>query len=196
MESAQEAQKAPWSVRVGEFTAPSGQGSFYERFEREVTLSTLKTSPIVGEACEACDGYGRNYGCPPHSPALEEYTQESEKALVIAYRLPLEPFEETIPEERYQSCFDAGRELLFKELARWQEEGCKVGGSGPCNVCAKCSKLSEELTCRLPAKRLYSLEAMGVNVVELLKDAFKIELEWLGDAATTGSITAVGAVFL
>ena len=49
--------------------------------------------------------------------------------------------------------------------------------------------------CSNPDKRIYSLESLGVNVADLCKKAFDLDLEWTSDGRTAGHVCAVGAVF-
>lgn len=52
-------------------------------------------------------------------------------------------------------------------------------GSGKCTGCRvrKCA-YKESRTCRSTNSRIYSLEATGVLVTDLMKQAFNIELQW------------------
>ncbi len=186
----------PWLVSAGKAAVLDGVACDFQRFERQMPYGVIKTSPEVLASCEDCNGYDKNYACPPHSPRLEEYVGNCTEVLVISVKLLLAPFSGDTPQARYHNCFDGARELLLKELYKWREKGKLVGGSGPCIGCGNCTLPDGEKECCTPKKRVFSLEAMGVNVIDLLQDAFEQELEWAGEGGEQVSISAIGAVFL
>ena len=42
---------------------------------------------------------------------------------------------------------------------------------------------------------IYSLESLGVNVMELATTAFGFELDWVENEAGPGVVSAIGAIF-
>lgn len=180
------------NMKRTEETTPGGLA--YERFERRMKVSALECQAEVREACGQCLNCGRNLACPPGSPHLEEYIKGSREALVIAVRVQTGELEAL----GVADGFEAVRAVLVEELLQWRERGHTVGGSGPCRACPECAGFSSEgqaARCRQPDKRIFSLESMGVNVVDLMQDAFGIELDWASEGNSPGQLCAVGAVF-
>ena len=44
-------------------------------------------------------------------------------------------------------------------------------------------------------RRIYRLESLGVNVVELAQTAFGFELDWVESEAGAGMVSSIGAIF-
>ena len=145
------------------------------------------------DACETCFLHGKNFACPPYSSFFPDWVKGSHTAKVIFLRFPADAFDGESPEGRANACNREARLLLSRELLEYQKKGYKVAGAGPCRSCEICGAAQSEEECRAPVKRIYSLESMGVNVVELTKRAFDIDLDWEGEEGAM--IGAVGCVF-
>ena len=88
---------------------------------------------------------------------------------------------------------EAGR-LLAGELSQYLKQGHKVAGAGFCRSCPACAAESGEVVCRNPDERIFSLEAMGVNVDALLKKSFGFGLEWTRGDEKASYLCVPGAV--
>jgi len=166
-----------------------------ERLESRVDVTDIPCDE-VNIGCEACDNYGLNLACPPHSPFIIDYVKPSRQARVICLRVPLEQFHDIVMEERYRTAYRMIKAMLNDELIIWRNKGFIVAGSGPCRACPECAIEKGDKECRLPGKRVYSLEAMGVSVVLLTERAFGFSLEWSGNENAADFVSAIGAVFL
>lgn len=171
----------------------SGRAYFIERLAARVPLSDFEHDPALKYACEACPNYGKSLSCPPHSPAFAEHAEGAKTALVICLRVPTEEFVHIPLERRYEDAYAMLKRLLYEELLRYKAKGLRVAGSGECPGCDACAVESGE--CRNPGGMVFSLESLGVSVVNLVERAFGFKLEWSGEGNIADYVTAVGAVF-
>ncbi len=100
------------------------------------------------------------------------------------------------PEEKYRFCFRKAKKLLETELLDHRKKGRAVAGAGPCLACEECAAEADGGRCGKPAKRIYSLESLGVNITGLAKRCFNIDLEWSCKETFADFVCALGAVFL
>lgn len=172
------------------------RGVLVERLERAMEASALPFHPDFKHGCEACPMRGRNLACPPMSPMLPDYIAGRRRATVISYRTPMEQFGSgLIIEERYNEAYHMMQELLTEELLRYRQRGHVVAGSGPCRACPECALATGSAVCRTPERLIYSLESMGVSVVQLSELAFGIKLDWSGMEQDAEYVSAIGAAF-
>lgn len=137
------------------------------------------------QACQSgCDSYQVNGGCPPYSPAYQELSGQYNYALILYYKLHLSDFPvklETGLEYMNWSFTESFLpRLLLSTLHSLAKRVCGfVLGSGHCIGCKRCNYLGENKACRKPERRTYSLEAVGVNIVELMEQYSDSPLVWL-----------------
>lgn len=177
-----------------EFTNSAGETVRCERHERLIPVAEIEHSPRFQELCRSCPNYGKNLACPPTTPYFTSYIGQAKTARVICYRLLLTS-PDIISAEQQQKDTRQAMELLCKELGRYLSQGYKVAGAGHCRLCETCAGEEGETTCRKPAERIFSLEAMGVDVGSLLKKTFGFSLEWNKGADRARYMCVAGAVF-
>ena len=139
-------------------------------FQYRVTeAKSIPFSKAVADACRAnaCGRYGSCWTCPPGAgeyTVLEKKIKEYEKAVVFTCKYDLE------------DCFDfegmmAGQRETMKILytvadeLRNSGESFMVLGCEGCNLCEKCTY--PDAPCRFPEKAVVSVEACGIDVVNL-----------------------------
>jgi predicted metal-binding protein len=184
-------------MEIREFEHSDEAGNPYQikRFKNRVDVAVIEYSEQIKHNCEGCNNYKNNLSCPPHSPYFPDYVGASKTAAIICFRVPLDKFT-TIPvRNAYHAAFTVVRSLLVGELIKGRKASHIVAGSGACLVCNPCAGESDNTECRFPAKRLYSLESLGVNVVSLSERALNLRLEWSDDAHAAHYISAIGAIF-
>ena len=169
---------------------------YVERLESKFKVSDIEFSQRNKKNCEACKRYGVNLACPPYSPYFPEYIKDSVTPRVICYRTPLEQFKSVIIEDSYHAAFKKVSSLLSEELLACRKAGDIIAGSGACPSCNPCAIELGETKCRTPARQIFSLESLGVNVVSLSEKAFGIKLEWSSEGHTASYVSALGAAFL
>lgn len=124
-------------------------------------------------ASNACGCYGKNHMCPPDVGDIDELinrAKQYDKALVFQTVTPLEDSYD------FEGMMAAGKS--FHCLVRRLREAVRAGyagnvlilGGGGCRECEVCAK-REDLPCRKPEAATPSLEAHGIAVSELAKQA-------------------------
>jgi predicted metal-binding protein len=111
-----------------------------------------------------CPAYGTNYTCPPHVGTLEEARElfsEYSKGILIE-------FQDLATLHDQKKVLKA---LLHLEKQAFFEGYYKAFGvaAGPCHLCTRCKAIESELC--IDMRKRPSLEALGVDVYELVNDA-------------------------
>ncbi len=133
--------------------------------------ANIELKPEVRDMCAAntCGQYGKRWSCPPGCGTLEECTAQlrgySRGILVQTYGDIEDGFDfeammeiEAEHKEHFLEMYDTLREAGVQTLAL---------GAGCCTQCAKCSYPDEP--CRFPDKKISSMEAYGILVLEVCK---------------------------
>lgn len=136
-------------------------------------LSQIKITKEVRDRCvdNYCGFYGKNYMCPPNVGDLDHYRQlirSYQKGLVFSKAYPVKNRYD------YQTMVEAG--LAFREeiqqlnrQAKADQKNCLFFSAGTCGICETCAILTDEV-CRFPEDAIPSLEAAGIDVVQLARD--------------------------
>ena len=130
-------------------------------------------SAEVRKACEAnqCGRYGTCWTCPPGAgdwEKLRDHFLEYENAFVFTTCHPLEDsfdFEGMEEGARVHALADKTLMDAFEDCAEPHE----LAGAGSCSLCAKCTY--PDAPCRHPSLARRSMEACGIDVVTLARDA-------------------------
>ncbi len=135
------------------------------------------------EACrKGCRLYGRNGGCPPFAPQFHEISGSD--LLVLYAKLLTKHFPPKVLNGPFFSRWvfvETFMTPLTNRIGRALAPhlGAYFLSSGNCQVCRpKRCAVKDSLPCRKPQGRTFSLEATGVLVTEMMKNAFGIELQW------------------
>lgn len=123
----------------------------------------------------ACGNYGKNYMCPPDIGPIEERMEELKRFERVLVYQTVRQLEDSYD---FEGMLEAGRlhNELASKLRQRTEEGKEEGerflhlGAGGCRACRICAKQSGE-PCRKPGEAMSSLEAYGVNVSLLAREA-------------------------
>ncbi len=137
------------------------------------------------QACQSgCNSYRFNGGCPPYSPTYRTLSAHYAYALVLYYKLYLRDF--PVRPETGQAYMNwtftesfMPRLLLNTLYSLARRLAGYVLSSGHCIGCKKCNFQGEIKICRKPDRRTYSLEAVGVNIVEMMAKYSDSPLIWL-----------------
>lgn len=150
----------------------------------------------VSDLCKkGCKNYGCKYSCPPLSPTFQMFSASTSIAQVICYKIDLSQFAPIALYSRIRSGNSILKSLLDRELRSFSADGYKVAGSGSCRACKVCGARIG-VPCKKPHRRIYSLEALGVDVATLVEKLFGFELEWyLPDRKRPEYTCTVGALF-
>lgn len=174
-----------------------GRRIAYERYVSVVSLTTFEYGDRYKRLCEPCPEYGKRFSCPPHSPYFPQFVEGMHRARVICVRFHARDFGHLASDEKYLTHFfrKAGK-VLVGSLLEFRKKGRVIAGSGPCLLCEQCAAEEGRKQCSRPDGPLYSLESLGVNVSDLCKKAFGMDLEWHSEGHRERHVCAVGAVFL
>lgn len=128
-------------------------------------------SQAVVDMCKAnrCGKYGTCWTCPPGVGALDELERKIKSyktACVFTCRYDLEDsfdFEGMVEGQK------SAKRILQNIIEQLQADGKKFMALGceGCGLCEKCTY--PDSPCRFPGKAVPSVEACGINVVELAK---------------------------
>jgi len=145
----------------------------------------------------SCPNYSHCWACPPNSPFMKNKLAQHEKFFLVYYKYDLHNFSEKMRERHsnwsdkmcrnpryYNNSIRKGLELEINQFLLTYKEKYQsrlILGGGSCRICKtqKYHGCSFDLNepCRFPEKRRYSMEAVGINVDETVKQ-FGIHLEW------------------
>lgn len=129
-------------------------------------------SPAVLEACRrnACGRYGKSWTCPPGAgepEELERKIRSYKNAAVFTCRYDIEDsfdFEGmTDAQKRAKKVFSA----VAEEMRAAGETFYALGAEG-CELCKTCTY--PDAPCRFPDRATPSIEACGINVMQLSKN--------------------------
>lgn len=129
-------------------------------------------SDDVRKACEAnaCGMYGKRWTCPPGAGEVGELKNKIlayENALVFTH---MGRIEDSFDFEGMQSVGKEADILLERVISALMKESIShlPLGHGACKICGECTY--PDLPCRFPDRAITSVEACGINVVQLAAD--------------------------
>jgi predicted metal-binding protein len=164
---------------VFEYETPSRVVSI-EKMQETVPIEVIPVDceRVMGLCDGSCPNYGRKWSCPPYSPSFAKFSKGYRTARVICYRMVLEPYVELKPHSALRAANATLKAMIDGELRTHVKLGKGVAGSGSCRACNPCGA-KQEKKCKKPRRRVYSLEAMGVDVSQLVRETFGFDLLWL-----------------
>lgn len=129
---------------------------------------------------QGCRNYDQKHSCPPQAPAFGDLVPHAQYIHVLALELTLDQLPQyPNPYHRVRMGNSMLKARLIRALQRWQ--ACRPSdyalGSGSCRACRSCAK-SQGSACAKPDRRLFSLEAVGVDCCDLAEQCLGLELEW------------------
>jgi predicted metal-binding protein len=134
-----------------------------------LATAVLIFSEAVRKACEynSCGNYNKCWTCPPGIGSLEETSGKIlayQNAFIFTTKGDLEDSFDIEGMNRAKEVHD---QLTGEMRDRFGGE-YPVYGAGGCHYCETCAYPEP---CRFPKKALYSIEAAGINVMDLSKAA-------------------------
>ena len=146
----------------------------------EAEIISPAVIPIQDEIIEMCkpprcEGYGKSIHCPPNAmkpPASREWVQRFQRALL--FKIDTSP--KVLLSEEGLEVFRKIYRIASKLEKQAMDEGypsSKGLAAGSCKAVfcrdKPCKALDDKDTCRFPALARPSMEALGINVFELVK---------------------------
>jgi predicted metal-binding protein len=166
----------------------------------EITFNQIKFDPQVQSYCcnpkFKCPNYRHSWACPPEAPYLEEKVATFKKFFLIYVKFDLNEYVKQVKakkpkkeREKIINSFyrkDLLRDALEKEILNFLDNYQNnyrdrlVLWDGFCRICYKENKkctYDSGKPCRYPDRIRYSIEAVGINVDQTVKNV-GINLEW------------------
>ncbi len=151
----------------------------FERLAAETDMESFISKYVRPEEfilqCKACPNYGKLWSCPPYDFDVMGFWKRYKKLKLVAYKIISDD-----NGEKMRLSMEAARKRLDGELER--EETQLPGGlrlaAGCCGLCPSCSR-PEGKPCRHPDMMRYSMESLGADVVNSLKELLGLELQWM-----------------
>lgn len=148
--------------------------------------------------CEECGNLEKNWNCPPFDFDPNELWNSFNNLKVIVYKIEFN--QELLEHEFSKSELDMFLMRLFKIKIKlmspiYNLENEKSLGLyfGPCNLCMKCTR-EFGMPCKMPHKMRYSIESLGGNIEDLVKNEFDIELKWIENEKLPNYLLFVGGL--
>ncbi len=135
--------------------------------------------------CKKCRNFNRLHSCPPFDEDIGSYLDDYPYITLIAVQL----FYTEDEIEKYSgedACMEYTKETLTPVSNQLREILLKLENiypntlslsSGGCNICPDCNRI-EGKPCRYPDKMRISPEALGFDMMGILKEYFNIDLQW------------------
>jgi predicted metal-binding protein len=139
-------------------------------------MNLIRMDQAVRDLCRqnVCGQYKRNHMCPPAIKGIEDWKEDIfsyTNAVLVSKVYPTEGGYD------FKAWFDGIRDFqttligIKEEVeARFPEKRFMFLGAGGCFLCDRCT-YPEGKPCRFPEKVFPSLEACGIDVVRLSRDA-------------------------
>jgi predicted metal-binding protein len=158
---------------------------------KEITRDQILFDPVIQTLCNnpkfKCPNYGHNWACPPHAPYLEKDIMTHNKFYLIYCRIDMNrQIQDKKTDWEGLNSYKYLRNCIEKEIEKFLElqnisiNNVSILWDGHCNACEKeglnCA-IDEELPCRFPDRKRYSMEAVGINVTETVRNV-DLEIEW------------------
>lgn len=135
----------------------------------------IKITISVRAMCEqnSCGQYGKNYMCPPYTKDIDDCEKEIysfDDALLFTKAYPKKSSFDM--ESLMEAAIDFGKTIqkMKEDLPeKHPDKDFLFLGAGGCPVCKKCACIDNE-QCRFPEKAVSSVEANGIEVIQLCRD--------------------------
>ncbi|MBW2062367.1 MAG: hypothetical protein JRI95_12530 [Deltaproteobacteria bacterium] len=158
----------------------------------EVLFHVIQTSEIpynreltIAACRNGCRLYGRNGGCPPFAPDFRKISLKRHMALVILAKLRTEHYPIRVLQGPYYVRWVFIESTITRLLDKLGRETARTFstiflGSGHCLGCKnkKCTFKSGTQKCVNPTERIFSMEATGIIVTDLVEQLFGFPLHW------------------
>lgn len=150
------------------------------------------------EYCKECSDYATNWSCPPYDFDPNDIWKSYNKLKVFAfkYNFSKELLDETFEEDQlniFLKRLDRTKVKLMNVIYRMEDENSMGLGMGPCNLCPMCTR-SFGMPCKMPFKLRYSIESLGGNVDDMIKEVFDIEVKYPKDGKLPEYLMFVGGL--
>lgn len=135
-------------------------------------VESIHLHPEVREMCAAgkCGQYGCSWSCPPYTGSLEEC-----RAQILRFRegilvQTVQPIEDSFDAEGIMDAERLHKKRFYemRDILAAEYPNLLAIGAGCCTRCEKCA--CPDAPCRFPEKKVSSMEAYGMLVLEVCKE--------------------------
>ena len=129
----------------------------------------------VRDLCKqnSCGQYGRNYMCPPHVKSIPECKKEIHSYSNAVLFTKAYPKKNSFDfESLMKAAKDFGKTIQKMRgdfQKKYPDQKFIFLGAGGCTVCEECACIEDE-PCRFPEKAFSSVEANGIEVLNLCRE--------------------------
>ncbi|MBP5308250.1 MAG: DUF2284 domain-containing protein [Clostridia bacterium] len=136
----------------------------------EASTDVLKFQKEVADACKMnyCGMYGKTWTCPPAIDDYAKMEKQLKKYKNFFVFTTKHSIEDSFDFEGMVAAKDEHTLVQNRVRAALKGTDHRVFGAGGCTNCEKCTY--PDSPCRFPEKAVSSIEACGINVVELSRD--------------------------
>lgn len=150
------------------------------------------------EYCKECPDYETNWSCPPFDFDPNDIWNSYNKLKVVAfkYNFSQKLLDETFSEaelDMFLKRLSRTKVKLLNIIYRMEDENSMGLGFGPCNLCPMCTRVMG-MPCKMPFKLRYSIESLGGNVDDMVKEVFDIEVKYPKDGKLLEYLMFVGGL--
>ena len=162
---------------------------------KTIPFSAVPFKPEVRKLCEQnmCGYYGKSWTCPPAIEPLEELMVRLSKfnhAVIVKKVYQLEDsFDWDGMKNGIKDFQSRIMKLKTKIMKACPDLHFMVLGAGACSLCETCT-YEQQLPCRHPDNAIFSVEAFGIDVMEMMRE------NGLNYNNGKNTVTYVGTVFL
>ncbi len=167
----------------------------------EIKLEDIRFNPKVQTYCVTpnfkCPNYGHSWACPPEAPYLEKKVSKYQRFILVYIKYDLSKYIKQMivkhpkrSEESIRNAFfmkNILRDKLEQEILNFINEMQNsykeklILWDGFCRICSNekdrgCT-YDEGNPCRYPNKKRYSMEAVGIEVTQTVKN-LNFDIEW------------------
>lgn len=138
-----------------------------------INVNQISFDKDFRKMCESnsCGMYGKCWTCPPYVGDIDELILKAQNYKYALIYQTVDTLEDSYDFEGMQKAGQKMNNLTQKiQNSKFFKDPCLYLGAGGCRICKVCSKQLEQ-PCRFPEKALSSLEAYGINVSLLAKQA-------------------------
>lgn len=136
---------------------------------------------FTSKKCQKCHMYNKRWSCPSFNNNVMKYWKKFDSVELIHLKIILD---ENILDMRFskEEINTILHNTLFKEkellIGRLEDDNVDYLSTGYCNICKKCSKLNN-LPCRFPYMKKYSIESLGGIVTKISNELFDNKIKWI-----------------
>ncbi len=159
---------------------------------KEITIEELNDNFYDKERfqgyCKECGSYDKKYSCPPFSDQVDNLLDNYNYMQLIFAKIDYTD-EEIATHQGKEKALEYTKETFFPikiyihdKLIEMESKltDTYFSAMGSCALCEECEKVHDR-DCKYPERMRVSLEALGYDIVGMLKEYFGIEIKWAND---------------